>query len=139
MVRTSGGRCVWWMIRPGLLRLARLVVVSSRTAGIEGMSFQSAAAVRWLATASGPAASSAARTRPRSLTAKAGKVTIDFDNPATVPHAVEVEGNGVEEESKTVTGGKASLTVDLKPGKYEFYCPVDGHKAAGMEGTLTVK
>ena len=73
------------------------------------------------------------------LTAKAGKVTIDFDNPAPVPHAVEVEGNGVEEETNTVTGEKAKpLTLDLKPGTYEFYCPVDGHKAAGMKGTLTV-
>jgi uncharacterized cupredoxin-like copper-binding protein len=73
-----------------------------------------------------------------SLTAKAGTVTIDFDNPSSVPHAVEVEGNGVEEESPTVTGKATKLTVDLEAGDYEFYCPVDGHKEAGMEGTLTV-
>jgi plastocyanin len=72
------------------------------------------------------------------LTAKPGKVTITMDNPSDVPHAVEVEGKGVEEETKTVTGGTADVTVDLKAGKYEFYCPVDGHKDAGMEGTLTV-
>ena len=73
------------------------------------------------------------------LTAKPGKVTISMDNPSDVPHAVEVEGNGVEEETKTVTGAKADVTVDLKAGEYEFYCPVDGHKEAGMEGTLTVR
>jgi plastocyanin len=72
------------------------------------------------------------------LTAKPGKVTITMDNPSDVPHAVEVEGNGVEEETKTLTNGTADVTVDLKAGKYEFYCPVDGHKEAGMEGTLTV-
>jgi uncharacterized cupredoxin-like copper-binding protein len=72
------------------------------------------------------------------LSAKAGKVKIVMDNPSSVPHAVEVEGNGVEEETKTLTKGKADLTVDLKAGKYEFYCPVDGHKEAGMKGTLTV-
>ena len=48
------------------------------------------------------------------------------------------KGKGVEEETKTVTGGSADVTVDLKAGKYEFYCPVDGHRQAGMEGTLTV-
>jgi plastocyanin len=73
------------------------------------------------------------------LKAKAGKVTINFDNPAGVPHAVEVEGNGVEEKTEVVTEGKASLTADLKPGKYEFYCPVADHREEGMEGTLTVK
>jgi uncharacterized cupredoxin-like copper-binding protein len=30
------------------------------------------------------------------------------------------------------------VSVKLKPGKYEFYCPVPGHKAKGMEGTLVV-
>jgi len=72
------------------------------------------------------------------LTAKPGKVTIVMDNPSSAPHAVEVEGDGVEEETKTLTKGTADVTVDLKAGKYEFYCPVDGHKDAGMKGTLTV-
>jgi plastocyanin len=72
------------------------------------------------------------------LTAKAGKVTINFDNPSSVPHAVEIEGNGVEEETKTITMDKASVTVDLKAGDYEFYCPVGNHRAEGMEGKLTV-
>jgi len=73
------------------------------------------------------------------LSAKAGKVTFTYDNPSQVPHAFEVEGNGVEEETDTITESDASVTVDLKPGTYEYYCPVDGHKAAGMKGTLTVK
>ena len=39
----------------------------------------------------------------------------------------------------TVTdGGVSQVTVDLKPGKYEFYCPVGDHKEEGMQGTLTV-
>ena len=73
------------------------------------------------------------------LDAKAGTVTINYDNPSTTAHAVEIEGNGVEEKSDTITGGKTSVTADLKPGKYEFYCPVDSHRTQGMEGTLTVK
>jgi uncharacterized cupredoxin-like copper-binding protein len=74
------------------------------------------------------------------LTAKAGNVTIDFNNPSQTPHAVEVEGNGLEEKkTNVITGGSATLTLGkLKPGKYEFYCPVPGHKQAGMKGTLTV-
>jgi len=76
----------------------------------------------------------------KDATAKAGKVTVDFTNPSSTPHAVEIEGNGVEEETETVTSGDAPpITVDLKPGTYEFYCPVPGHKEAGMEGTLTVQ
>ena len=74
-----------------------------------------------------------------SLSAKAGKLTVVMDNPSQTPHAVEVEGKGLEKATKTLTGGTAKVTVDVKPGKYEFYCPVDGHKAAGMKGTLTVQ
>ena len=72
-----------------------------------------------------------------SLDAKAGKVTIKLVNDSQTPHAIEVEGNGVEKKTPEVTGGSKDLTVDLKPGTYEFYCPVPGHKAS-MHGTLTV-
>ena len=73
------------------------------------------------------------------LDGKAGTVTINFDNPSTTPHAVEIEGNGVEEASDTVTSSKTSVTADLKAGTYTFYCPVGNHRAEGMEGTLTIK
>jgi uncharacterized cupredoxin-like copper-binding protein len=36
-------------------------------------------------------------------------------------------------------GGISTVTAALKPGTYTFYCSVDGHEAAGMKGTLTVK
>ena len=74
-----------------------------------------------------------------SLTAKAGKVTVAMDNPSSLPHAIEVEGKGQELKGDTVTkGGVSKVSGTLKPGTYDFYCPVDGHKAAGMKGTLTV-
>jgi plastocyanin len=72
------------------------------------------------------------------LNAKAGKVTLKIVNESEIPHAIEVEGNGVEEETKTITGGNADVTVDLKPGKYEYYCPVGDHRQT-MKGTLTVQ
>ena len=74
------------------------------------------------------------------LTAKAGKVTLSMANPSDIPHAVAIEGNGVDVDGKTVQkGGTSTASADLKAGTYEFYCPVDGHKAAGMEGKLTVE
>ena len=79
---------------------------------------------------------------PMSLSAKAGKVTLAMKNPSSsgVQHGIAVEGNGVDKDGPIVQPGKTStLTVSLKAGKYEFYCPFDGHKAAGMTGTLTVQ
>jgi plastocyanin len=74
------------------------------------------------------------------LSAPAGKVTIDLTNPAPIPHDVAIKGNGVNAKSKIVQdGGKTSVTAQLKPGTYTFYCTVDAHEAAGMKGTLTVK
>jgi plastocyanin len=74
------------------------------------------------------------------LTADAGEVTVEFSNPSQLPHAVEIEGNGIEEETETVTGKDAApITVDLKPGEYTYYCPVGDHRAEGMEGKLTVR
>jgi plastocyanin len=73
------------------------------------------------------------------LTAAAGEVTIELTNESGLPHNVEVEGNGVEEVSETITEGSTSLTLTLEPGEYEFYCAVPGHREGGMEGTLTVE
>jgi plastocyanin len=76
----------------------------------------------------------------KTLSAKAGKVTITMDNPSDVPHAIEIEGNGVEAEGKTVgKGAKSIASGDLKAGTYDFYCPVGNHRAEGMEGKLTVQ
>ena len=73
------------------------------------------------------------------LSAKAGKVTIVMKNPSSLPHAIAIEGKGVDKDGTTVgNGGTSTVSVTLKPGTYEFYCPVDGHKQAGMEGHLTV-
>jgi plastocyanin len=76
----------------------------------------------------------------KSLTAKAGKVTIDFDNPSAIPHNVVIEEDGKELAGfEPITEGKKSETADLKAGTYTFYCSVPGHREAGMEGTLEVQ
>jgi plastocyanin len=74
-------------------------------------------------------------------TAKAGKVTVEFNNPQGLEHDVAIEGPSGEEVGKTelIAEGSDSTTVNLKPGTYHFYCTVPGHREAGMEGTLTVK
>ena len=73
------------------------------------------------------------------LTATAGSVTIDFTNMSSVPHNVTLEGNGVSAEgTDTITGSSTTKTFDLQPGTYAFYCSVDSHRAAGMEGKLVV-
>jgi plastocyanin len=72
------------------------------------------------------------------LSAKAGKVTITMTNNSSISHDVAIKG-GVEAKGETVgQGGKSVVTTDLKPGKYTFYCSVDGHESAGMTGELDV-
>jgi plastocyanin len=75
-----------------------------------------------------------------SLSAKAGTVNIAMTNMSPVEHNLTVEGAGkVLGATPTFTGGTRTLTLNLKPGTYTFYCSVPGHRAAGMQGTLTVK
>jgi plastocyanin len=77
-------------------------------------------------------------------TAAAGSVTIEMPNMSGVTHNLAIqEGTGpsgpVLGHTNFISKGAASVTVKLKPGKYIFFCQVPGHRAAGMEGTLTVK
>jgi plastocyanin len=77
----------------------------------------------------------------KDVSAKAGSVTIDFDNQQSLQHDVKVEDSSGQELGGTdlVSSGTATATVDLQPGSYTFFCSVPGHREAGMEGTLTVK
>jgi plastocyanin len=69
-----------------------------------------------------------------------GTVAFKVTNNGQIAHALEIEGNGVEEETDTIQPGQsATLTVKLsKAGSYEMYCPIDGHKDKGMKGEITV-
>lgn len=76
------------------------------------------------------------------LTAKPGKVTLVMDNPSSagMDHGISIEGNGVDQDGPIVAAGKTSMvSATLKKGTYTYYCPVPGHKQAGMVGTLTVQ
>ncbi len=76
-----------------------------------------------------------------SLSAKAGKITIKFTNSSPVPHNLAIQqgtSGSIIGTTPTFQGGTKTLTVSLKPGTYTFFCSVPGHRAAGMDGTLTV-
>jgi plastocyanin len=123
------------MIRVTLLALLAAVLTACGSGGEEG---------------SGGAAGSAKAIQIVETEFKLEPSTLTIDGPGTytfhvvneggVVHALEVEGPGLEEETADIDpGGSADLTVDIaEPGEYELYCPVDGHREQGMEGTLSV-
>jgi plastocyanin len=70
----------------------------------------------------------------------AGNVELIMSNPSTVAHGIAIQGAGVNSFGAVVgQGGTSTITATLKPGAYTFYCPVPGHRQAGMHGTLTVR
>jgi uncharacterized cupredoxin-like copper-binding protein len=72
-------------------------------------------------------------------TLKAGKYTFEVKNEGKVPHDLVVKGAGVQKGTPTIAPGKSeSLTVELKPGTYEIYCSIPGHKQLGMDLKATV-
>ena len=69
-----------------------------------------------------------------------GTFTFVATNNGQTTHALEIEGQGLEEETEDIApGDSASLTVTLEAGEYEFYCPVGNHKDMGMELDITVE
>jgi plastocyanin len=80
-------------------------------------------------------------------TATPGAVTIEMPNMSGVSHNIAIEsgahgatpGGAKLGASEFTTKGTATVTVNLKPGTYTYFCEAPGHRAAGMYGTLTVK
>lgn len=141
------------MHKPGIRALAAALTAAAALAGCGGgggKSSSTPAPTKTAAATSTPAASgstlslaadpSALKFDKSALSASAGKVTIDMKNPSALQHNIAIDGNGVDAQGKIVgQGGTSTVSATLKPGTYTFYCAVDGHRQAGMEGKLTVK
>jgi uncharacterized cupredoxin-like copper-binding protein len=79
---------------------------------------------------------------PSEVTLKRGDVTFKLTNDGQAPHALEIEdvnGQDEETEGEVQPGDSQTLTVNMPPGTYEFYCPVGNHKEMGMVGEITVQ
>src|ERR1041384_1177722 len=58
-------------------------------------------------------------------TVAAGPATFAVSTTGSIRRAFEVEGQGIENEIPVLHPGSAgTLTVTLKPGRYQVYCPV---------------
>jgi uncharacterized cupredoxin-like copper-binding protein len=77
---------------------------------------------------------------PATLTLKPGTYTFHVTNKGSVTHALEVEGNGMDEQKtgSISAGQSADLKLTLKAGTYQMYCPIDGHRGLGMQGSIKV-
>jgi uncharacterized cupredoxin-like copper-binding protein len=72
---------------------------------------------------------------PTALTA--GPFTFQVKNAGKIPHDLAIKETG-DKTKEIPAGGTAELKVTLKPGKYELYCSIPGHEAAGMKLVVTV-
>ena len=80
--------------------------------------------------------------KPADITLKKpGLYVLKVVNSGSATHALEVDGEGLEEYSKKIEPGQSTqLRLDLrKAGTYELTCPVDHHEEKGMEGKVIVK
>jgi uncharacterized cupredoxin-like copper-binding protein len=131
-----------------------MAAVCATPAASPGASPAVAAAATATPSASAPASPMASPTATRCVTVSlsefkidmpttlpAGTTTFQVTNKGTITHSFEIEGQGIEKRLPHTLdpGQSATLTVDLKPGAYEAYCPVDDHKGMGMDRHLTVK
>jgi uncharacterized cupredoxin-like copper-binding protein len=75
---------------------------------------------------------------------KPGTYAFEVTNKGTITHAFNIEASGGgdsnEAEAGDISPGSSkTVKFTLSAGhRYEMYCPVDGHKAEGMAGTISV-
>jgi plastocyanin len=71
---------------------------------------------------------------PADLTVAAGS-SLDVSNDGQNPHNITIEGTDIDEDVDP--GQSSSITIDAEAGEYTMFC--EFHRAAGMEGTVTVE
>lgn len=84
----------------------------------------------------------ALRFNKHQINIRRGTLTLHMQDPASsgLSHGIAIQGRGVKKIGRIVSPGSTStISVKLKPGRYTFFCPVPGHRAAGMRGTLVVR
>jgi plastocyanin len=70
-------------------------------------------------------------------TGQPGKITVEMPNKSGTPHDIVIDGKG---KGQVVSnGGTSKFSATFAAGNYTYYCSVDGHRQAGMQGTLSVK
>ena len=80
------------------------------------------------------------RFQARAVATEAGRVRIEMANPAEIPHAIGIRGDGIDESGETVgKGATSAVDAEVKSGRYTLFCPVGGHEQAGMVAELTVR
>jgi uncharacterized cupredoxin-like copper-binding protein len=70
---------------------------------------------------------------------KAGPITFRVKNGGQTEHDLVITGKGLTQGTPRFNGGESrTLKVTLKPGTYDLFCSVPGHKQAGMDVKITV-
>ena len=108
----------------------------------------------WAVAGAGPSGAAGASSRPAVVRAtetdfhialskrtfSAGKYTFVAINKGAVTHSLEITGPGLSNpRTKDIQPGRSTkLTVTLKKGAYDIFCPVPGHKALGMNVNISV-
>jgi plastocyanin len=138
----SAGRARLVMLTTGAL-VAATITTAVTTAGGEGEGTSSGAAATAARSSSvqltADPTGQLAYDRKRA-TVQRGKFTLRLINRSHTPHNVTIaKGDKVLARTKTVQGAATSATANLPPGDYVFFCSVDAHRQAGMQGTLTVR
>jgi plastocyanin len=79
---------------------------------------------------------------PANLNLKAGAYIFQLQNSGRFPHDLHIVDSSNHAVAGTTAviqpGGTATFTATLKAGAYTMFCAVDGHRARGMQGTVTV-
>ena len=81
------------------------------------------------------------RITPTQLSLDAGSYTFTAVNDGTISHSLALTGSGIDghtPDAAFAPGHSEGFTATLKPGTYQFFCPIDGHRGLGMQGTLVV-